>query len=51
MDSTSLPQPILITKPEALDQLVNQLANEPILAVDTESNSLYAFKEIGRAHV
>jgi ribonuclease D len=45
MDSTSLPQPILITRSEALDQLVNQLANEPILAVDTESNSLYAFKE------
>jgi ribonuclease D len=45
MDSTSLPQPVLITRPEALNQLVDQLANEPILAVDTESNSLYAYRE------
>jgi len=45
MDSTSLPKPVFITKPAALNQLVEQLANEPILAVDTESNSLYAYQE------
>ncbi|MBK5107470.1 MAG: hypothetical protein JJE12_05040, partial [Anaerolineales bacterium] len=45
MDSTSLPKPVLISRPDALIQMVNQLANEPILAVDTESNSLYAFRE------
>ena len=45
MDSTSLPKPVLITRPDALTQMVNQLANEPILAVDTESNSLFAYRE------
>lgn len=45
MDSDSLPNPILITRPPALKRMVEQLANEPILAVDTESNSLYAFQE------
>ena len=45
MDILSLPKPVLITKPDALIQMANQLANEPILAVDTESNSLFAFKE------
>ena len=45
MDGSSLPNPVLITKPEALIHMTNQLANEPILAVDTESNSLYAFQE------
>jgi ribonuclease D len=45
MDISSLSKPVLITKPDALIQLANQLANEPILAVDTESNSLYAFQE------
>ena len=45
MDSSSLPNPVFVTRPEALRQMANQLANEPILAVDTESNSLYAYKE------
>ena len=45
MDSSSLPKPVLVTRPDALSQMVNQLATEPILAVDTESNSLYAYKE------
>jgi ribonuclease D len=45
MNTATLPKPILITQPEALRRMVNRLANEPILAVDTESNSLYAFKE------
>lgn len=45
MKTTSLPKPILITQPEALQRMVNRLSSEPILAVDTESNSLFAYKE------
>jgi ribonuclease D len=45
MSSEHLPKPILITQPRALKQMVEQLSSEPILAVDTESNSLYAYKE------
>jgi ribonuclease D len=40
-----LPDPILITRPGALQRLVVTLQKEPILAVDTESNSLYAYRE------
>ena len=45
MNTVTLPKPILITRPEALRRMVNRLSSEPILAVDTESNSLYAYKE------
>ena len=45
MNSEHLPNPILITRQPALKRMVDQLLNEPILAVDTESNSLYAYKE------
>ena len=41
----NLPAPILITRPSALKQLVNSLSGEPIVAVDTESNSLYVYRE------
>jgi ribonuclease D len=34
-----------ITKPGGLKQLVNILASQPIIAVDTESNSLFAYRE------
>ncbi|HLE51026.1 MAG TPA: ribonuclease D, partial [Anaerolineales bacterium] len=37
--------PLLITRPAALRQLVDRIAGEPILAVDTESNSLFAYQE------
>lgn len=40
-----LPDPIFISRPAALERLARQLAQEPILAVDTESNSLYAYQE------
>lgn len=40
-----LPAPTLITKPEQLNDLAARLAKEPIIAVDTESNSLYAYRE------
>lgn len=45
MNTASLPKPILITRPKALRRMVNRLSSEPILAVDTESNSLFAYKE------
>jgi ribonuclease D len=41
----NLRSPILITRPPALRQLVERLAAEPVLAVDTESNSLFAYRE------
>ena len=34
-----------ITKPGGLKRLANILADQPILAVDTESNSLFAYRE------
>ena len=37
--------PLLITRPAALRQLVDRIAAEPMLAVDTESNSLFAYQE------
>jgi ribonuclease D len=40
-----LPRPILITRQEALQNLANLLSLEPIIAVDTESNSLHAYQE------
>ena len=40
-----LPPPIFIARPPALSRLVRALENEPLIAVDTESNSLYAYRE------
>lgn len=40
-----LPAPVLITRAEALKDLVKRLVQEPVVAVDTESNSLYAYRE------
>ena len=36
MSIANLPEPILITRAEALHRLANALLHEPILAVDTE---------------
>jgi len=41
----SLPPATLVTTRPALAQLAGALAREPLLAVDTESNSLYAYRE------
>lgn len=41
----NLPEPILITKFDELERFADILAAEPIIAVDTESNSLYAYQE------
>jgi len=45
MDAKLLTEPILIRRPAALERLASELSSEPIIAVDTESNSLYAYQE------
>jgi ribonuclease D len=45
MSNENLPDPILITRPAALHRLAEALHRERFLAVDTESNSLYAYQE------
>ncbi len=45
MPDPSLPEPILITRPAALRRMIENLSKETIVAVDTESNSLYAYRE------
>lgn len=43
--SEHLPAPIFIARPAALERLARLLQQEAIIAVDTESNSLYAYQE------
>ena len=45
MSFTELPEPEWIDQPPLLDQMVKKLAQQDILAVDTESNSLHAYQE------
>jgi len=43
--TSSLPPPVVVTSPPQLAALVETLSNQPAVAVDTESNSLYAYQE------
>jgi ribonuclease D len=45
MSSSDLPPPILVADPDGLGRLVQTLASHPLVAVDTESNSLHAYRE------
>jgi ribonuclease D len=45
MTSANLPAPILVTRPAELAQMIAVLSQQPSLAVDTESNSLFAYRE------
>lgn len=45
MTAEKLPDPILITRKAALQRLAESLALQKIVAVDTESNSLYVYRE------
>jgi ribonuclease D len=45
MSDNHFPEPILITRLPALYQLAERLLAEPLVAVDTESNSLFAYQE------
>lgn len=43
MREGKLPPPVLVTEPAALERLEAELRQEPVIAVDTESDSLYAY--------
>jgi ribonuclease D len=43
--TSHLPPPVAVTTASQLAKLLEVLANEPVIAVDTESNSLYAYQE------
>src|SRR5258708_4625 len=45
LNGRALPQPTYVDSAEKLAALVRALASEPLLAIDTESNSLYAYRE------
>jgi ribonuclease D len=45
MSALSLPPPILVADEDSLGRLVRALAPCPVVAVDTESNSLHAYRE------
>jgi ribonuclease D len=45
MSSSSLAPPILVADEESLGRLAGALASHPVVAVDTESNSLHAYRE------
>jgi len=45
MNQSPPPAPIFIARPAALERLARLLRHESIIAVDTESNSLYAYQE------
>ena len=45
MRSNGLPKPTFVDSPQKLDKMIMALTKEPIIAVDTESNSLYAYQE------
>jgi ribonuclease D len=41
----SLPPPVWVNSKKLLEEMVNDIASQPRVAVDTESNSLHAFRE------
>ena len=45
MNGRALPPPTYVDSPDKLNALVHALAGETLLAIDTESNSLYAYRE------
>jgi ribonuclease D len=45
MRTPELPKPTFVDTPNKLDEMISDLMVEPIVAVDTESNSLYAYHE------
>jgi ribonuclease D len=44
-NDTQLPPPIWVDTPQTLHAMVERLRGEPALAIDTESNSLYVYRE------
>lgn len=45
MPNHKLPEPILVKKSADLERLTQKLSKQPLIAVDTEANSLYAYQE------
>lgn len=45
MRLSELPEPIFIARQNSLQRLVEELSNETHIAVDTEANGLYAYRE------
>lgn len=45
MDVDQLPPPVWVSTPSALRSLANELQSNSLVAVDTESNSLHAYRE------
>ncbi len=45
MKTTSLPPPVWVSQPSELKHLADELRTQPRAAVDTESNSLHAYRE------
>jgi ribonuclease D len=45
MPSSPLSPPVLVADAASLDRMVSALAAQPVVAVDTESNSLHAYRE------
>ena len=45
MNASPLPPPILVADEDSLARLVHALAAYPVVAIDTESNSLHAYRE------
>jgi ribonuclease D len=45
METQLLPEPTLITTQPALSRVAETLSRQPLVAVDTEANSLYAYRE------
>ena len=43
--ASRLPPPVVVTSPPQLATLLEALSDQPAVAVDTESNSLYAYQE------
>jgi ribonuclease D len=41
----TLPPPTIVTSPQQLAALIEAISGEPAIALDTESNSLYAYQE------
>jgi ribonuclease D len=45
MIQNQLPEPVFVAEPAALGKMVGEFIGQPYLAVDTESNSLFAYQE------